>query len=218
MAANPFSALSSNVAWHLLVDAAKRALAEDGYAIHRVPGRGLSNVWLFTHGGKRGSAAIRTSRNRWFAFPPLDGGMRWKTLDDVDEVIVAAVDHPRNPLQVEVYRLDAKLVRGRFKAAHAARIAAGQRVKDDYGMWVNLDQNERGTPASVGSGLAQEFPPIASYRVAELLLTSPEAALGAAAAEAPMTIANVVAAARQRVAQIAGVSPDAVKVDVRIEY
>ncbi len=47
MAPNPLANLSSNAIWHLLVDAAKQALAENGYALHRIPGRGLSNVWLY---------------------------------------------------------------------------------------------------------------------------------------------------------------------------
>ena len=37
-------------------------------------------------------ASVRTTRDRWIAFPPLDGGTRWKTLDDVELVLVAAVD------------------------------------------------------------------------------------------------------------------------------
>ncbi len=42
--------------------------------------------------------------------------------------------------------------------------------------------------------------------------------LGNGAGEGPVTIAHVVAAARERVAAIAGVGLEAVKVDVRIEY
>ena len=225
MAPNPLANLPSNTVWHLLVDAAKQALGESGYALHRVPGRGLSNVWLYTVDGQRGSASIRTSRNRWFAFPPLEGGTRWKTLDDVDQVVVAALDHADNPLHVEIYVFDAPTVRERFDAAYAARTAAGHRVKDDYGMWINLDRDDRGAVTGVGSGLAQEFPAVATYRLGDLAERSARVSMELSrslgdngAGGEPATIANVVAAARERVAAIAGVGLEAVKVDVRIEY
>ena len=126
MKRNQFAGLTSKAVWRLLCEAAKRAMEAGGYELARVPGRGLSNVWLFERNGKRGSASIRTSRDRWFAFPPLKGGAKWKTLDDVDVVIVAAVDKADNPEKVEVYIFEADVVRKHFRAAHLARISAGQ--------------------------------------------------------------------------------------------
>ncbi len=230
MKRNRFAGLSSREVWRLLCEAAKRAMESGGYELNRVPGRGLSNLWLFERNGKRGSASIRTSRDRWFAFPPLNGGARWKTLDDVDIVLVAAVDDAENPEKVEVYIFDADVVRTRFRAAHQARVAAGHRVKDDFGMWLKLDRDDRGLPTSVGSGLADHRPPVAIYAIADLLAVEGSAVAvsqpGATLVpdDPPVlrgsteTISNIMAAARERVAQLAGVRLEAVKLDVRIEY
>ncbi len=89
--------LSEAARWRLLVDAAKQAAGKAGYKLTRVPGRGLSNIWSMEKGGKTQMAAIRTTRDRWIAFPPLNGGTEWKTLDDVKLVVVAAVELEREP-------------------------------------------------------------------------------------------------------------------------
>ena len=226
MAKNKIADLPSKVVWRLLVEAAKRTLEAGGYELSRVPGRGLSNLWIFEKDGKRGSASIRTSQDRWFAFPPLDGGRRWKTLEDVDIVLVSALDKPEKPANVEVYVFDTDVVRARFKAAHAARIEAGHKIKDNHGMWIKLDRDERGLPTSVGSGLADYRPPIAIYALEQLLADDdlvvdppPTAAeLPRETNGAGETISNIMAATRQRVAAVAGVRLEAVKLDVRIEY
>ncbi len=225
MTGNQFAGLSQKAVWRLLCEAAKRAMTTAGYELARVPGRGLSNVWLFERNGKRGSASIRTTRDRWFAFPPLEGGRRWKTLDDVDIVLVAAVDNPDMPEVAEIYIFDAAMVRSRFNAAYEARVAAGHRVKDNFGMWLRLDRDDRGLPTSVGSGLADQRPPVARVRIADGI-AKPEVEAPAtvpALAEQPPTIAgetifHIMAAARERVAALAGVRPEAVKLDVKIEY
>jgi hypothetical protein len=199
-----------------------------GYVLNRVPGRGLSNLWLFEKNGKRGSASIRTTRDRWFAFPPLDGGTRWKTLDDVDVVLVAAVDRPDNPANIEVYIFDADVVRSRFQAAYEARVKAGHRVKDNFGMWLKLDRDDRGLPTSVGSGLADYRPPVATFPIADILgeregaaispPTAPSLGSDSAGFQPSDTISQVMAITRERVAELAGVRLEAVKLDVKIEY
>jgi hypothetical protein len=225
MTGNQFAGLSQKAVWRLLCEAAKRAMTTAGYELARVPGRGLSNIWLFERNGKRGSASIRTSRDRWFAFPPMAGGTRWKTLDDVDIVLVAAVDNPDLPEMVEIYIFDAATVRSRFQSAHEARIAAGHRVKDDFGMWLKLDRDDRGLPTSVGSGLADQRPPVARVRIADLLagqeVEAPATVPALTENVSPVpgeTISHIMAAARERVAAVAGVRPEAVKLDVKIEY
>ena len=122
--------LSETVRWHLLVNAAKKAADAQGYSMERVPGRGLSNIWNVTKDGETKVASIRTTRDRWIAFPPLEGGTKWKTLDDVDTVIVATVDSKEEPENIEVYIFPSDDVRKRFDAAYAARQkkwAVGQR-------------------------------------------------------------------------------------------
>jgi len=215
--------------WQFLVDAAKRGVEEQGYQLDRQPGRGLSNVWNLRRNGSVQTASIRTTRDRSFAFPPLDGGTKWKTLDDVDLVVVAAVDSKAQPRNIEVYLFPAEEVRKRFAASYAARRDAGLVVRDDFGMWVGLDADARGVPASIGSGIAVQHKPIAVYPIDSLtssatkrpsvpLATSAPFESEAAPASHFSTIADVMSWARQRVSEIAGVRVEAVKLDLKIEY
>jgi hypothetical protein len=167
--------LSETVKWHALVEGAKRGAQADGYVLERLPGRGLSNIWTVKKNGKSQKACIRTTRDRWFAFPPLEDGKEWKTLDDVDVVIVAAVDSRDNPENIEVYIFPAAEVRKRFDAAFAARTKAGQTVRINFGMWVGLDQDPRNIPASVGSGLVDTFKAVAVVPILDLLPAADEA-------------------------------------------
>jgi len=219
--------------YRVLVHAAKTGASEAGFQLTRKPGRGLSNVWDVTKDGSTMAASIRTTRDRWFAFPPLNGGKKWKTLDDVDLVIVAAVNNKENPTKAEVYLFNAQEVRERFDAAYKARAAAGQILKDNFGMWVALDDPNRGLPADTGSGLAKKYKPIATYDIADLMSDPTNIGIenaeidtaeidetSAAEVLAPQlnTIAEVMAWARDRVAQLAGVSIDAVKLDLKVQY
>lgn len=215
--------------WRLLVDAAKRAAEEAGYSLSRVPGRGLSNMWNVEKGGKAQKAAIRTTRDRWIAFPPLKGGTKWKTLDEVEVVIVAAVDAKDSPQNIEVYIFPAAEVRKRFDAAYAARTKAGQVHKDNFGMWVAIDHDARGIASSVGSGIGEKFKRVAVYSIASLLATNAGQQEAPVDGEVeideaeplkarPSTIAEVMAWARERVAEIAGVRVEAVKLDLKVEY
>jgi hypothetical protein len=169
---NRLEGLSETIKWHMMVQAAKRGAEAQGYTLDRVPGRGLSNVWTITKNGKSQRASIRTTRDRWFAFPPLDKGKKWKTLDDVDIVIVAAVDDRHDPENVEVYIFPATEVRKRFDAAFAARTGAGQTVRINFGMWVRLDQDARNIPASVGSGIIDKYKAVAVFPIVNLLADS----------------------------------------------
>jgi len=224
--ANRLEGLSETTKWHLMVEAAKRAAIAQGYALDRVPGRGLSNIWMITKDGKSRKASIRTTRDRWFAFPPLNGGTKWKTLDEVEVVIVASVDSRDEPENVEVYIFPADDVRARCDAAYAARTQAGQVVRDNFGMWVSLDRDDRGIAASTGSGIVDKYEPVVVYPINDLLSAGAtsgadqgDAVLGDEMAENGLTtIAEVMAWARQRVADIAGVAPQAVKLDLKVEY
>jgi len=213
-------------AWSLLVGAATRALGGAGLAPKRVPGRGRANIWEVEENGRHKRVSIRTTKDRWIAFPPLEKGTKWKTLDDVDIVVVAAVDDRDDPRNVEVHKFDAAEVRRRFDASYAARIAAGQTVRDDFGMWLNLDEDDRGLPASVGAGLATVYPPITTFPLEELTAEIPAqpAAVpedrdtaGTPATREPQTIADVMDWARKRIATLSGVRMDAVRLDCRIE-
>lgn len=225
---NRLKEMGEAASWRLLVSAAVEAAKGCGYALKRQPGRGLSNTWEVFKGGETKIASVRTTRDRWIAFPPLEDGKRWKTLDDVDLVLVAAVDDHKNPQNVEVYLFPADVVRARFDASYAARIEQGHIVRDNYGMWVMLDAGDHQVASQVGSGLAVEYPAIARYSIDELegAASAPEGVNTAATLEprdpedeAPAfaTVAEVLAFARSEISRVTGMSSEAIKLDLKIE-
>lgn len=218
--ANELEGLSETVKWRLMVEAAKRGAMAAGYTLDRVPGRGLSNVWVITKDGTSQKASIRTTRDRWIAFPPLENGTKWKTLDQVELVIVATVDDRDDPTNVEVYIFPAAEVRKRFDASYAARVASGQTMRNNFGMWVALDQKGRNSPADVGSGIVDQYDPIAVIAIADLVTDVPA---GAADEEVgndgpadevdndpPLTIPE----AKRRLALTLGCKPENIKIIV----
>jgi hypothetical protein len=207
-----------------MVGAALRGAEENGFKMVRKPGRGLSNTWELTKAGKTRIASVRTTRDRWIAFPPLNGGKNWKTLDDVELVLVSAVDDRLNPQNVDVYLFPADEVRKRFDRSYSARVAAGHTIRDDYGMWVMLDKGDPTVPGQVGSGLASDYPAIARFSLDELQEANAEVARevefvapGAADQIEPATVGEVLTWARNRIASLSGVNTEAIKLDLRIE-
>lgn len=232
---NYLEPLSETQRWHLMGNAAKRAAEEAGYQLTKMPGKGLSQVYAVKKEGVTKLACIRTTRDRWIAFPPLEGGTKWKTLDGVELVIVATVDRKDDPQNVEVYIFPADDVRKRFSSAYAARKAQGNTMRDNFGMWVGLNTDERGGAYAYGSGIAEKYKRIASYPIQDLAIAAAQQAPSndeevtdsETAAELGLevnvptnlkTIAEVMAWARDRVASIAGVNVEAVKLDLKVEY
>jgi hypothetical protein len=157
----------------------------------------------------------------------MNGGKAWKTLDEVDVVVIATVDQKDDPQKVAVHIFDRDEVRTRFAAAYKARVKAGILPKDDFGMWINGDPDDRGIPGSVGAGLFAVRPPIAIYNVQELLKpqasdASVEISAGPIESAPPAsslggTIADVLKAARERIAQLAGGPIESVRLDLKLE-
>ncbi|WP_157215192.1 hypothetical protein [Flavisphingomonas formosensis] len=225
---NRLKEMGETASWRLMVSAAVEGAKKAGYSMKRQPGRGLSNVWEASKGGEMKVASIRTTRDRWIAFPPLDNGTRWKTLDDVELVIVSAVDDHENPQNVDVYLFPADVVRQRFDASYAARIENGHTVRDDFGMWVKLDAADADLPTQAGAGLAVEYPAIVRFTIDELETGTPVATEKAVAEtpvareevnEAPAfsTVGDVLAFARSEIARLSGMSSDSIKLDLKIE-
>ncbi len=216
-----FKDLTKVEAWHMLVKAGRQAAEAEGYELDRQPGRGRSNIWKVKRDGKVQLACIRTTRDRWIAFPPMNGG--WKTLDKVDLVIVTAVDDVDDPKNAEVFIFEADEVRERFNDSYKARVEDGQSIRDNFGMWVCLDRYDRDVPASVGSGLAEEHEPIAVYSLSELKVSGeaqdrePLEVDEDRRIKEPQTIAEVLAGASAEIAKIAGVDASNVKLDLKIE-
>lgn len=222
---NLYKELTNSQAWQVSVGAATKALTETGYHLVKLPGRGRSNVYAATKDGKMIRISIRTTKGRKFAFPSTDKGKAWLTLDDVEVVVVAAVDDRDDPTIIQVYKFDAAEVRKRFSDAYSARTKADIVVRDNFGMWISLDKDNRGIPRSVGTGLGDDFPPIAEYLISDLVKEkqieiergSPSANTDARTV-VPKTIAEVVDLAKQRIAALAGVETASVKLELRIEY
>ena len=169
--------------------------------------------------------SVRTTRGRKFAFPSINKGKAWLTLDDVDSVVVAAVNDRKNPETIEVYKFDAAEVRQRFSDAYSARTNAGMSIRDNFGLWVSLDKDNRDLPRSVGTGLGDEHPPIAVYSIDELVASrrgadssNSKEPRGKSWQTEPSTIAEVLKWTRQQISSLAGVDAEAVKLDLRIEY
>lgn len=221
---NRLKDMGEMAAWRLMVKAAVTGANKIGYEMKRQPGRGLSNVWEASKNGKVEIVPIRTTRDRCIAFPPLDNGAHWKTLDGADQVIVSAVDNPENPQNIEVYLFPANVVKERFDASYAARIKNGHTVRDNFGMWVKLDAAETDLPTQVGGGLAVDYPAIARFSIDEL-----ENGIGVtcdqAAQETPddfegatfSTVSEVISWARSEIARLSGMPIESIKMDLKFE-
>ncbi|MBZ8132658.1 hypothetical protein [Afifella sp. IM 167] len=191
------------------------ALIDAGYGMERLPGRGRANNWLISRNGRERRACLRTAADRWIAFPPTGTG--WKTLDEVDIVIIATVDRVENPQAIEIYLLGADEVRSHFQAAYKARQAAGQRLTKNFGMWVALDLLENEDVRHAGSGILAGHEPAARLSLAELD-GADEAIAGADVAGRPRDqIVRILDAARGAVAEITGLPVDKVRLSLSLD-
>jgi hypothetical protein len=220
---NLLQTLTDTERWNLMVHAATKATEEAGYNLQRMPGRGRASIYTDNDGRK---ACIRTSRDRWIAFPPLKNGNGWKTLSSVDLVVVSTVDSKENPKSVEIYIFPAAEVKKRFSLAYQERKKRGNFVEDSFGMWVALDRNNSTGAYKAGSGIVDDLKSahIASIPIRDLVgektiddvcIAKPTSTNNPVSAE---TIAGVLAWARERVASLAGVRIASVKLDLKVEY
>ena len=209
-----------------MLNYAGHGLNKAGYQWQRVANSGRKRVWIIEKDGQRTKVAVRTTQDRWFAFPRKNDG--WKTLDEVgvESVVVAAVDDPDKPKNIEIYLFPVDAVRQCFNENYKARDEAGHAIvkvhQGRFGMWIALDRQNSGAAALVGSGLAQDFPAIAIVPVA--------GAGDKASLEHPLeldrprgdylprtaTIADVIFVARRRIAEISGMPFDKVSLELRI--
>lgn len=230
---NRLKELGASAAWHLMVGAALEGARQQGYALKKQPGRGLSNTYEITKDGKTQIVSVRTTQDRAIAFPPMDGGKKWKTLDDVDLVLISAVDDRDNPQSVDVHLVPAEEVRKRFDASYSARIAAGHTVRDNYGMWVMLDKGDDAVIGQIGHSLAIDYPAIANFTLDELERTisrdvrkladetpvdedEVEPRAGRVEGPALNTVADVLSFAREKIATLTGMPIETIKLDLKM--
>ena len=212
---NKFKLLSNGERWKILVNKARHTVEGVGYEMQRVPGKGRSNVWELHKGNKKTIAAIRTTQDRYIAFLPLEE--KWKTLGDVDTVIVAAVDDIENPQNVEVYMFPADEVQKRFDEAYYARVKAGYKINEDVGMWVCLDPIDHDSLNGVGTGILRDHKPIAVLPLDDPGGGASPAVTGDQSwSNQCETISDIITAARRRIAQISGMPEQSIQLELRI--
>lgn len=218
----------------ILYRTARIGAERGGYEVRKAKNTGGAQIVDLVRDGKSMRVAIRTSRNRWVAFVPLAQGA-WKTLDDVEAVLVVTADDFEQPKAANIYLFPADDVRRRFVAAFATRTTAGHQIElGGFGIWISLDQNGDEL-YGVGSGLAQAYRPISTIPFAELVVAQPpstapvdEPVMAGVEVDAPLvqalmtapetlTIADILRQARQQIADVSGVMPEAVKLDLKIE-
>ncbi len=217
----------------LMVSACVRAAEAKGFTMTRRPGRGLSTVYDAKSNGKTKVLCIRTSRSRWFAFPSLNNGKKWKTLDDCDLVMVAAFDDEENPKAINIYMFPADEVQKRFDAAYKARIKAGLTVKEGFGMWILLDEGDEEYAAQAGHSLSVDYPTIQTVKFNEMMELGEDEYGGTLEdteedvtdehelvehSKSPIfaTVAEILAFAREHIAQLTGMPAGSISLDLRM--
>ena len=161
-----------------------------------------SNRWTTVQSGRRLMMSIRSSWQRW-------------TRRTTRRTSKSTSSLPRKSVSASTLPL-----RPALPTANLTRM-----VMECGSRWT---LTSRGIATSVGSGIAEKYPRVAMYSIEALLSDgaeqSQEAEGGLPAgdeAEPPArltTIAEVMAWARERVAEIAGVRVEAVKLDLKMEY
>ena len=76
---------------------AVEALEKQGWKVERIARSGKSSVRRITKGKTTKTVSIRTTQDKWIAFPRNRKDDAWATLADVDYVVAASVDSPRQP-------------------------------------------------------------------------------------------------------------------------
>lgn len=211
MIADELASASPERARRLLLALGSSLLVQLGYQPED-RSKGRRALWQLRRNGVLEWADVRTTRDRWFACTRADDGT-WPALAGVDKVLVIATDGRHRPREVQLYAFPAHKVRERLDAAYEARQAAGIKTGGGFSLWIGLDPTESERPTRVGCGLAAEHPPIARRPLDDALQFAPDAT----SERAPRrTIAEVKAAAAREIADIAGVSPESVRIEVRI--
>ncbi|MGO1076295.1 hypothetical protein [Inquilinus sp. CA228] len=207
--------------WTIMAECVEKALRASGYGFDAPPHyTGRSIIWSVSKDGKAQKVAVRTCRDGWFAFAKRPDG-EWKTLSEVDLVAVAATDRKQNPRHVEIFLFPAKEVGKRLDQNVEARKAAGHKVDAAKGIWIGLERKGADSPTSAGSGLAEIHPAIGDYTIMKLPEesysdNSNNEPAAASRFEELGSVGEVLQAARERIAVLANVPSDAVRLDLSI--
>lgn len=149
--------MAGNSLKNRLFMAAVKTLEDQGWTVHDAPGGG--SIKRIKKGDESKLVSIRTTQDRWIAFPRQADDRSWVTLSDVDLVVASSVDKETPPKNAQVHIFPAREVEKRFEACYAARKAAGHSIPLRRGIWISLYGSEiPGKPRTVGAGLGKEYP------------------------------------------------------------
>ncbi len=215
MTAHELAFATPDAGRRLLLSAGSALLVQLGYQVED-RSKGRRTRWHLRRNGVLERADVRTTRDRWFACTRSDDG-RWPALEGVEKVVVIATDDRHRPSEIQLYAFPAAKVRQRLDAAHAARSDAGVKTNGGFSLWIGLDPTDSDRPTRVGCGLGEEHPPIARRPLDDgPPQPAPDPASGSMLGPPRRTIAEVKAAAAREIADIAGVPPESVRIEVRI--
>lgn len=149
----------------LLRDVCIRTIETHGWGLTKAPGVGNAQVYDLVKGGDSRRVAIRTSQDRWIAFPRTKDDAKWSTLSEVD-VVAAAVLDPEDREFARIHLFDADDLRSRFDRAYDARLKAGHSIPRGRGVWIALYEHESEVPVTlIGAGAGLATPPVARVRL-----------------------------------------------------
>jgi hypothetical protein len=139
-----------------LREAATAVLKARGYAIRPIVGRGQpAGVLLeLTKDGGCSICVVKTTRDRDIGFVWNNEKGQWGTLASVDFVAVSSVNSKDHPTRIEVYLLEAAVVREAFDVTRQARLMAGHAIEATT-VWLSIDRRESTAPSYIGSGIKE---------------------------------------------------------------
>ena len=189
-----------------------RVLEEKGWRVERVSGSGKSSVRRIVKGSERKVVSIRTSQDRWIAFPRNKTDQGWVTLSEVDAVVAVSVDDQEEPQFALVHVIEGDEMRDRFDRAYSARKEVGHTIPLGRGMWISLYEREAREPTNrVGAGAGLVYPPIARVPLSdEIRPQANDEYILPPQREAPLTIIE----AKRQLALTFGVDPENVKITI----
>lgn len=144
-------------------------LESQGWRVTKERGLGKASVRRITRGAESLLISIRTTQDRWLAFPPKPNGKGWITLDDVDVVLAVSVDDTDDPSEAWVHWIPAEEMIARFDTAFRARKSQGRTHSGRRGVWIPLyhRESESENVSYVGGGAGLDFPAIARVPLGE---------------------------------------------------
>lgn len=204
---------------HGLRAAAEEVLSGKGYKVERVPGAGKSSLRRITKGSVSKLVTIRTTQDKWIAFPRNKQDTAFTTLEEVDFVVAASVNDKHNPTRAQIHMLPGDEMRERFERNYEARKKSGYTIPKGRGIWVSLYEKDAKEPATrVAAGAGLKYPEIGNLPLVPVEGTTDEAdELDAAPEESvapnveqPLTIAE----AKRRLAQSLGVPEKSITITI----